>query len=486
MRKKAQPLSSLPRADLEISIQLERRSGTALHLQLATQLRQAIASGRLQAGSRIPSSRQLAATLGIDRNLVVVAYDMLLSEGYLLGKLGSGTFVTHERIMASAEVKPERGGPHRWVRTQPEESSPSPQPSIAFELGRPSLAELDQGAWRGIWRQVGATALSGGYGDPQGYLELRGALAQYLGRSRGLRCSPADILITSGCIQAAQLVARATLGPRDSIAFEEPGYPLVRSAFESLAPILPIPVDGDGLRVDHLPTGKAAPLLVYCTPSHQYPLGSRLSIPRRLALLEWARTHDCLIVEDDYDGEFRFETAPLPALAALGRDCTVYLGTFSKTIAPSLRVGYVVAPSALLDSLIELKAQSDYHTSLPTQMALARFIEGGHFERHIRRMRRVYAAKRQALLEALEPVQHLAPLSGLEAGLHAHLELPPSISAAEAAQQAHMLGIGVSTLEPYFRGPVRTNGLLLGYGGLSEQEIRAGGRKLVRVLLGRG
>ncbi len=487
MTKKPQPLLSMPRADLEFSVQLKRRSGIPLYAQLASQLREAIRSGRLEAGSRVPSSRQLAKVLKVDRNMVVIAFESLLSEGYLTAQPGSGTFVTSERMTHETTANDEQRDSHRWAKSPrlEEQNKPSPRAkTITFALGQPSVSELDIGVWRSIWREVGRAVPLGDYADPQGYFELRVAIAQYLGRSRGLKCNAEDVVITNGSLQGAQLVARATLGSRDTIAFEEPGYSVARFALESLTRILPISVDDDGLIVDCLPTGKSAPLLVYCTPSHQYPLGSRLSLPRRHALLEWARGHDSLILEDDYDGEFRFETAPLPALAALGRDCTVYLGTFSKTIAPSLRVGYIVAPPALRVELVHFKALSDYHTSLPLQLALSRFIQDGHFERHIRRMRRVYGNKRQTLLEALIPIEHLAPLRGLEAGLHAHLELPASVPAQHVALQAEKVGVSVSTLEPYYLSRVTTNGLLLGYGGLTVQEIKIGAGKLSRIVLG--
>ncbi len=450
MAKKAQPLFSAPRIDLEFPVQLKRRSGVALHIQLANQLRQAIHSGRLEAGSRIPSSRQLATLLDIDRNVIIIAFELLLSEGYLMAKPGSGTFVTNERLTNEQIVTYTGHMPHRWAKPSiPEESNLPSAKTITFALGQPSITELDTSAWRGIWRYVGATTPSGEYGDPQGYLDLRTAIAQYLGRSRGVRCTASDVIITNGSIQSTHLIARATLGPKDSMAFEEPGYPMVREVLKSLAvPIVAIAVDDDGLIVDSLPTGTDAPLLVYCTPSHQYPLGSRLSIPRRLALLEWARIHDSLIIEDDYDSEFRFETLALPALAALGQDCTVYLGTFSKTLMPNLRVSYIVAPPPLREHLIDLKSLSDYHTSLPIQIALSKFLLDGHFERHIRRMRRVYANKRQILLQALEPIKHLSPLRGLEAGLHAHLELPASMPASTIALQAWQHGVKVNTFEP--------------------------------------
>jgi GntR family transcriptional regulator / MocR family aminotransferase len=476
------PRVSTARADLEMHITLRRRSRTALHLQIADQMREAIREGRLKSGSRIPSSRQLAATLNVDRNLVVLAFETLLSEGHLSARSGSGTFVTTETISEIQTILEPQEIP-RWARRTiiAPKTEPAPQAhEIAFRLGQPSMTELDLIAWRKIWRDVNRLAPFGDYAEPAGHLGLREALADYLRRARGLNCSANEIIITTGITQAAQLIARATLGKLDRIAYEEPGYGLIRQVFLELgARILPIPVDDDGLRVSQLPKGKAAPLLVYCTPSHQYPLGSRLSIPRRVTLLEWARTHGSLILEDDYDSEFRFETAPLPALAALGPDCTAYMGTFSKTLSPSLRVGFLVAPPGLLEPVLKLKTFSDYHTSIPVQQALAQFILEGHFERHIRRMRRVYASKREALVAALEPIQSFAPLKGLEAGLHAFLELPPEIDAQKVTDLTRTRGVIVRTLESFHHKPPVMNGLLLGYGGLSLEQIQRGVKEIL-------
>jgi GntR family transcriptional regulator / MocR family aminotransferase len=490
MPKKQQPLLSpsrvsTARADLETHITLRRRSRLALHLQIVDQLRDAIRGGRLKSGSRIPSSRQLASTLNVDRNLVVLAFEILLSEGHLSARSGSGTFVTTETISEIHPILESQKVP-RWAKREiiTPQTDPAPQAhEIAFRLGQPSMTELDLIAWRKIWRDVNRHAPFGDYAEPAGHFGLRQALADYLHRARGLNCTAADIIITSGITQAAQLIARATLGKNDRIAFEEPGYGLIRQVFLELgARILPIQVDDDGLRVSQLSHGKSAPLLVYCTPSHQYPLGSRLSIPRRVTLLEWARTNGSLILEDDYDSEFRFETAPLPALAALGPDCTAYMGTFSKTLTPSLRVGFLVAPPGLHEPVLKLKTLSDYHTSIPVQQVLAQFILGGHFERHIRRMRRVYASKRETLVRALEPIQSFAPLKGLEAGLHAFLELPPEIPAQAVTDLARSKGVIVRTLESFHHKAPVTNGLLLGYGGLSLEQIQRGVQEILRAV----
>jgi GntR family transcriptional regulator/MocR family aminotransferase len=246
---------------------------------------------------------------------------------------------------------------------------------------------------------------------------------------------------------------------------------------------VPVSVDDDGLRVEELPVGDAAPMFVYVTPSHQYPLGARMPVGRRVALIEWARANDGLIVEDDYDSEFRFDAPPLPALAGIDEAGRVaYVGTFSKVLSPALRVGYLVAPSPLRERVERFKRLSDFHTPWPVQRALASFITEGHLERHIRRMRRHYGEKRAALRDALAPVSHLARLRGLEAGLHAFLELDPAIDPRGIEARARRDGVIVSTLDSYFVGPVTRNGLLLGYGGLELPEIVRGAESLVRAI----
>jgi GntR family transcriptional regulator/MocR family aminotransferase len=335
-----------------------------------------------------------------------------------------------------------------------------------------------------VWRAVGERLPPAEYGEPAGDPELRLAVARYLGRARGIACAPQSVVITAGAIQACDLVARATLAPGDQVGFEEPGYPAARGVFlAGGAEVVPVAVDGDGLRVDELPSGADAPPLVYVTPSHQYPLGARLSFARRLALLEWARANDSLVVEDDYDSEFRFDAPPLPALAGLDEEGRVaYVGTFSKVLSPALRLGYLVVAPPLRERVERLKRLTDHHTTWPVQRALAEFVAGGHLERHVRRMRREYARKRAALLGALGQVEHLARPLGLEAGLHCCLLLRDDLDPDRVAALARERGVGVSTMDADYLGPVRRRGLLLGYGGLQLAEVERGAVVLAEAL----
>jgi GntR family transcriptional regulator / MocR family aminotransferase len=295
-------------------------------------------------------------------------------------------------------------------------------------------------------------------------------------------------VITTGAAQAFALIVRATAAPGEAVAFEEPGYPTARNILLGHgARVVPVPVDADGMQVERLPVGAAAPVLACVTPSHQYPLGGRLPIARRLALLEWARAHDSLIVEDDYDSEFRFDAPPLPALLSLDREGRVaYIGTFAKSLTPSLRIGYLVAPAPLCARVTALKALTDRHTSWPVQRAILALIAEGHLERHIRRARRRYAESRAILREALAPVTRApdgpARLIGLEAGLHACLELAPGLDAARIVAAAHARGVVVGGLDEYYYGPPDRQGLVLGYGGLAHPDLARGARILAKVI----
>ncbi|UBV44741.1 PLP-dependent aminotransferase family protein (plasmid) [Deinococcus taeanensis] len=473
-------------------LHLERAGPLPVARQLSLQLQGAILNGQLHAGARLPSTRTLARVLNVSRGAVITAYEDLLATGYLVGRVGAGTYVSQDVPVASGitPINVAAQGSPRWLRGQPvlpDVAPASRSDVIDFRVGQPAVARLSDAAWRRAWRRVAEEALPGAYADAAGDPELRAEVAAYLRRSRGVVCGPDDVVVTSGAIQGLHLVARAVLAPGDVVAFEEPGYRLARQVMrEHGAIILPVPVDHDGLRVAALPAGVAAPTLVYTTPSHQFPLGSRLSLPRRRALLAWAHEHDGLIVEDDYDGEFRYDTAPLPALASLDPARVVYLGTFSKVLSPALRVGYVVAPPLLRERLTALKTMADYHTSWPVQRALAFFLRSGDLERHLARMRRVYARKRAVLVRELQGAKTVAKVGGLEAGFHVHLELDGRLDAAEVARLAGERGVQVSVLSPFYVEPTGANGLLLGYGGLEQAQIRHGARVLVEVMNQRG
>ncbi len=425
---------------------------------------------------------------------MVAAYDELFAEGYIAGRHGAGTFVGGDLPTPAPSALAAPDGAARWLR-QPLPPAPVaelPEPlagregAIEFRPGRPTVEPLPLGVWRQVWRPVLDRLPPNGYGEPAGLPELRLAIARYLGRARGVRCGPEDVVVTTGAAQALDLLARTTLVPGDAAAVENPGYQSARRILaERGARLLPIPVDEDGLCVERLPAGPDAPPIVYVTPSHQYPLGGRLPVARRMALLAWARANDSLIVEDDYDGEFRFDAPPLPALMGLdGGGRVAYVGTFSKALTPTLRAGYLVAPPPLRERVVRLKALIDYHTSWPVQRALVALLAEGHLERHIRRMRRHYAEQRAALRDLLAPVASLARLIGLEAGLHACLELLPGsgLRAGRIAAVARERGVLVATLDPYYLGPPDRQALLLSYGGLGMDDLTRGARILAEII----
>jgi len=472
---------------VDLELDLVRDSPVPVARQLIGQLRNAVLEGRLAHDTRLPSSRILAQVLGVSRGTVMAAYDELLTEGFLTSRIGSGTRVSTEvSTSPPSEVPVLPSPPARWLRkdpVQPEVSSPSSPGLIDFRVGQPTVAPLSNEAWRRAWRRAAEEDLPGAYADAAGDPMLRTELAAYLRRSRGLSCGPDDVVITNGTVQGLHLIAQAVLRPGDRVAFEDPGYRLARQVLREYgAQIVPVPVDEDGLQVAVLPTGDAAPVLVYTTPSHQFPLGSRLSLPRRHALLTWAAREGGLVIEDDYDGEFRYDTAPLPALAALGPAQVVYLGTFSKVLSPTLRIGYVVAPPALRERLIAWKTVADYHTSWPVQRALALFLQGGDLDRHLRRMRRHYAQLRGLLVRELAPLGTLAQVGGLDAGFHLHLTLAAPLRAEDVVLAAAVAGVQVSSLHPAYQQGSGPEALLLGYGGLTAEKLVTGARTLVKVL----
>lgn len=487
---------------MALLIRLDRTAGP-VGRQLTDGLRQAIRDGRLSPGDRLPASRALAADLHVARNLVVAAYEELFAEGYLIGRRGSGTYLRTDLPASAARPTPTPPTPlvggaasADTVTGDPWAGLPSgdaalptmaPPGVIEFRSGRASVEPLPAGVWRRIWRSVGHGPPPADYGSPAGDPALRAEVARYLGAVRGLDCDAEDVTITAGAIQAIHLVARATLRPGALVGIEEPGPPPAREVFRGLgARLLPVPVDDDGLRVDELARFPTGPVLVYCTPSHQYPLGGRLPIARRLALLDWAAATGSVVLEDDYDSEFRYDAAPLPALAGLTGEVrtsrVAYVGTFSKAVSPALRVGYLVGHPDLTDRVRALKSLTDYHTSWPAQQAMAVFLAEGHLGRHVHRMRRHYAVKRSALQQALAPVAELAVPLGLAAGLHTALQLAPPLDPDAVTRAVRAQGVAVTTLDGCYLGPPTVRGLLLGYGGPTLEEVREGGERLVDVI----
>lgn len=480
---------------MNVHLTLEGRQGLAG--QIYRQLRAGVVEGRLAPGERLPSTRELATRLGVSRKTTLDVFERLIAEGYLRTRTGDGTFVADEMTRLSpAPAQPTalQSANPVWDLL-PEASapaSPAVPPAYDFSSGATdkSLFPFDQ--WRRCIHHALRVQARGRspYHDPAGEQDLRVAVSRYLAVSRAVPSAWQDVVMTQGAQQAINLLARAALRPGDVVAMEDPGYPRARAIFAALgARVVPVPVDADGLIVDALP---AQARMVYVTPSHQFPLGMPMALERRLALLDWARRHGALVIEDDYDGEFRFEGRPMESLKGLDNaDVVAYVGTFSKTIFPELRVGYVIPPRPLAGALRKAKQVVDWHSCTMTQTALAKFMLDGYFGKHLRRMHKEYAARRAALLDGLQ--QHLAgwltPLPSA-AGLHVAALLADGAGrrvtdiAAERAfvARAAQAGVGASGLSGMY-GSIPTHaGIVLGYAGMDAEGIQAGIARLAAAL----
>ncbi len=362
-------------------------------------------------------------------------------------------------------------------------AAPAGPPRVNLRPGIPWVAGIDQVAWRRAWRRAAAQPVSS-WPDPLGVAALRDQVTGYLRRGRGLRCPADQVLITRGVAASLGLIARGLLRPGDRVGVEEPGYQTARSVFAAHgAQLVPCRADADGLVVDELPADLQ---LVYTTPAHQYPLGGRLPVPRRQALAAWARATGALIVEDDYDGEFRYDVAPLPTLFGLDPDVVIYLGTTSKTLTPALGAGWLLARADLIPVLTDAATDLGMKVPEPVQHAVTELLAHGDLDRHVRRMRHEYARRRGAMTAVLGAAlagQSAVPgrLTGDTAGMHMVCELPggvlPEVLAAAAAQQ-----VDVTSLDKYFAGPASCHGLVLGYGAADLAAISRGSRVLAAIL----
>jgi GntR family transcriptional regulator/MocR family aminotransferase len=465
--------------DLQINLVGRKGIGREIYSQLLL----AIQEGRLEPGRRLPPTRELARRLKVARTTVALAYDRLAGEGLLVSRVGAGTFVKQRRVQAIADA-------------QHQESPLSPKQGWAdvpvafirklfasrfefdFRTGIPDVSAFPHARWRRLMaRHLHPSKASTGYGDPAGHPALRAAIARHIWLSRGMEVDPESVTVTNGTQQALDLITKILVERGDRVAVEDPGYPPAWRLFRAIgARVEPVPVDNEGLTVSALPSDTR---LVYVTPSHQFPMGVTMSLERRAALLEWARRANAVLVEDDYDGEFRFGDRPLEPLRALdttGR--VIYVGSFSKSALPSLRLGFLITPTSLTAAIRAAKYLSDWHTIWAVQGAFADFIEEGWYARHVRRMRREYEGRHSAVVNGLDShFRTLVKVAPSAVGLHV-CALATQLSPSEIhSAVTRAVDVGVDELARYSVGqPV--SGLLFGYGAIPAARIDEGLRRL--------
>jgi GntR family transcriptional regulator / MocR family aminotransferase len=484
---------------MDLAIHLDRISTISLHQQLTEKIRLAILEGRLKPKQKLPSSRSLAKSLNVSRSTVTQCYEQLESEGYLETRLGSGTYICHQipdDWLKSQQIEPiNRKTENNSTLSQFGNSLVSvkrlevsePDYEISFRYGNPAVKYFPISQWRKLVARhcVNSPALLSYAADAAGYFPLRVSIADYLGRSRAVRCTPEQIIIVNGSQQALNLIARLTLNPGDWVAIEEPGYLGARHCFTAQsANLQPIPVNSEGLDVEFLIKCDRFFKLIYVTPSHQFPTGATLTLKQRIALLQWAQTTKTLIIEDDYDSEYRYEQQPIPALQGMDKSQSViYVGTFSKTMFPSLRIGYLVVPPSWISLVSSAKWLCDRSTPLLEQYALTDWIAEGHFERHIRRMRKLYNLRRQILIEAFQKYfGDRITILGKSAGVHVMVNIKTDIPDSIIIQEAAAFGLGLISARKYYLNPQHQGGFIFGYAQLEENQINRGIWQLSQVL----
>lgn len=473
------------------------RDSRDLSKQLAEMLRRAIRKGDLRGGEVLPSTRALAQAPGIARGTVVEAFEQLIAEGFLDSRRGASTRVTRTVSEPRTVARSARPTPAGRTRTLPEAATTlarvadqfSPLPRVPFAISVPGGATAPSDSWRRLGNRIRArgAAAPTGYVEPQGVRALRGVIADYVRRTRSARCDPDQIIITAGTQQGLYLAAQVLVGPGDATWVENPAYPALTAILTTTgrgSRMIRVPVDNEGLDVENgralAPTATA----VFVTPSHQYPLGMPMSLRRRTVLLEWAREGGGWIVEDDYDSEIRYAGHPFPSLQGLDPERVVYLGTFSKVLFPSLRLGYAIVPSDLVQPFLGARILMDRHPPTADQHVLAAFIEDGHLERHIRRLRGIYAEQRMHVVKILDRLlpDVLGHVQPCDQGMHMVVWLREDIDDMKVVAAAVADGVAVRAISPMFAPGTQRPGLLLGFGGFTTQAIESSARRLVNVI----
>src|SRR5262249_2292462 len=454
------------RTPASLLVRIDSRLREGLQQQIYGSIRRATLDGIVSPGARLPSSRALAGDLGVSRTTTLLAVQQLQAEGYLTARRGSGTSVAEELpddLVPRDGARPVPGGKHpalsrrgTAVAAVREGARRLDGPPRAFRIGTPGVDLFPAALWSGLARRRlrAVTAAQLDYGDPAGLRILREAIASHVQTARGTRCEADQVLVVAGAQQGFELVCRLLLDPGDRAWMEEPGYPGARSALRAAgARIVPVRVDADGLDVGQGARQAGDARLVYVTPSHQYPLGVPMSLPRRLALLRWARAARAWVIEDDYDSEFRYGARPIPCLHGLDADGRViYVGSFSKTLFPALRLGFLIVPFDLRERLVAARAAADQHPPTIDQAVLADFLVDGHFARHVRRMRVAYRERLEALRVAADRCCHgVLRVRPVATGLHALADLD-GVDAARVSHEAAKRGVEAAPVSAYFTG----------------------------------
>ncbi|WP_394830411.1 PLP-dependent aminotransferase family protein [Pendulispora rubella] len=465
-----------------LHLPIDRASRIPIYRQIYDGLRQAILDGVLHPGQKVPSTRALAEELEVSRLPVLTAYEQLLHECYLEGRLGSGTFVSAalpDHLLRSPAPA------HRRGRIRPPPAARDYGGLGPFRTSLPALDQFPQAVWARLVARHAHTMTRAqmAYGDPAGVAALRDAIAEHLRAARGVRCEAEQVLVVSGSQAALRVTAAVLLARGDGVAMEEPGYPGARAALTAGgARAIPVAVDEEGLRVSTLRT-RGAMRAVYVTPSHQYPLGMSMTAARRLELLDWASRQNAWILEDDYDSDYRYVSRPLGALQGMDTQARViYIGSFSKVLFPALRIGYVVVPPSLVPRFADARASLDLFSPTLYQLALAEFLREGHFARHVRRMRGVYMKRREALLTGL--ARHCAEwlsVYNADAGLHVTVLLARGINDDNLVARMAARRLTATALSACYAGRARQQGLLLGFGGSTERRLLEATRILSEI-----